>query len=144
MALTITLTLKSTQPLDSIVASYISFVDLAFKANISITCSIHVHLKVIIYLVMTILCVELHLQVVDFLLEDARLLNQRAAVSIYTVQLLKDQIQTLLKRRIILLKLSKVLVGGGSYGADTTTRLLSARQKPVRCVSHINVTSWTP
>ena len=70
MGLAITFTLKISQPLDGIVASYISFVDLAFKPNIVITCSIHVQLKVIIYFVMTILSVELHLQVVDVLLED--------------------------------------------------------------------------
>ena len=71
MSFTITFSLKTSQSLDGIVASYISIVNLAFKAYIIITCSIHVHLKVIIYFVMTVLRVELHLQVVDVLLEDA-------------------------------------------------------------------------
>ena len=91
-------------------AAHVNIGDGSLDIDVVISLPIYIHLEVVVHLVGVVLVVQLGLHIIDLLLDDAILVDKIAAVSVDSIELLEDQIQTLLKRRIILLKLDEVLI----------------------------------
>lgn len=142
MLATLSVSLESAQLLKCLRPCHVSLCKRALDIDIAIFLLIQIHLQVIVNLVCIVLTIELSLHSVDILVNAIDFVQNATFVSIDTVQLLQNQIQTLLQGVVIGSELLNVFIGSRANWADRLSDIGSCYE-PIAGITHVHISDGT-
>ena len=112
----ISVCLKHSELLNGLVSRHICLSNRTLVVDITITVQIHIGLQSVILTICLVFLSELIFHDRDFLADQIFLLNKVRALSVDSIELSKDQIESLLEGHVVTLELSEVFVACGTNG----------------------------
>ena len=122
-AFSVSFSLENSKITDCLVSVMVCDTNLRFKILVLLSWAHNVDLEVVVHFISLILVINQALHIRNILLSHVVLLNQVSSVSVYPVQFLENEVQSTLKRFIVVIQLVQIILRGDSVRIDWRHRV---------------------